>query len=157
ALLECDAIILPINAAKKIGSLAIEKNKIILEPPRVMFGNEKEVVEELTLLKEQGYNKIIANNIAHIDIANELGLQIIGGPFLNAANSSSVNAYQNCGVNEQILSFEMTAQAVSRINTLAHVGVIGYGYIPLMITKNCPIKNQMTCLECKKMLYLRTD
>ncbi|MEG1996752.1 MAG: U32 family peptidase, partial [Oscillospiraceae bacterium] len=52
ALLECDAIILPINAAKKIGSLAIEKSKIILEPPRVMFGNEKEVVEELTLLKE---------------------------------------------------------------------------------------------------------
>jgi putative protease len=52
-------------------------------------------------------------------------------------------------IDNPILSFELTNEQANKINA-KNTGIIAYGKVPLMLTRNCPIKNSIGCYECGK-------
>ena len=45
-------------------------------------------------------------------------------------------------------SYELTVSQINRLGCSLPRGVCVYGRTPLMLTRNCPIKNGMTCAQC---------
>ena len=50
---------------------------------------------------------------------------------------------------EAILSPEMTVTQINNIKGEAKAGIICYGKLPLMLTRNCPVKNVTSCDKCR--------
>lgn len=148
-----DKIILPINEIIE-NDLKDIKNKIIIELPRMIFKNQNSYIEKLQKLKRQGINKILALNIAHIEIAKRLDLEIYGGFSLNITNSMSISLFNQSKLKDLTVSIELNINDLSRLNSKTPLGCIIYGHIPLMIVRNCPIKNYKICSECDEKSFL---
>ena len=54
---------------------------------------------------------------------------------------------------DTVLSFEMKLKQISSLRKAISTGIIAYGYLPVMLTKNCPIKMKSDVKSVKK-LYL---
>lgn len=112
--------------------------------PRGLFGAEDEVRKTLERLKRIGVRKALCGNIGAYKLAKELGFEVYGDFGLNVYNSISANMIDN-----PILSFELSLEQANNIN--AHnTGIIAYGKLPLMLMRNCPVKNSIGCYECGK-------
>ncbi len=145
-------IYLPIDEVLENEDILSEySDKIIIEPDRICFGTENKLIEKLKKLLNLGFKNISASNIAHIEIAKELGLNIFGTNFLNVTNSQSLEFLQNYNLKDTILSTELTCNQISYLKDFENfkTGVLSYGYLPLMIVRNCPIKRHIKCSECK--------
>jgi len=143
-------VILPIDEViANFARLENFKEKIIVSPYRIMFSKEKGQFEKLSKLKKLGFTKVMAENLAHIQMANELELTIFGGSYLNCVNSLCANELCDLGVSDITLSFEIELRNAQRIRSNCKIGLLAYGYLPLMIMKNCPIKQKMNCADCR--------
>ncbi len=146
---DLEFIILPIDEVyDNISKLLLFKDKVIIEPYRAMYMTEQDNIKKLAMLKEQGSSGVYANNLAHIKMANELSMTIFGGAYLNCANSLAVDSYKKIGVSDMTLSFELNIETAKKIYSDIPLGIFMYGYLPLMLLKNCPIKNQFSCKDC---------
>lgn len=103
--------------------------------PRGLFGIENEMIERLNTLKKAGVTKALCGNYGSYQLAWELGFEVFGDFGLNIYNSESANQ-----INNPILSFELTLKQANRI-AAQNTGVIVYGRIPLMLTRNCPVQS----------------
>ncbi len=112
--------------------------------PRGLFGIEDEMKKQLAKLKKAGVTKVLCGNIGSYNLAKEMGFEVFGDFGLNIYNSESANLIDN-----PILSFELTLEQINKINA-PNTGVVVYGKLPLMLTRNCPIKNSIGCYECAK-------
>lgn len=112
--------------------------------PRGLFGIEDEIKKQLTKLKKAGVTKALCGNIGSYTLAKEMGFEVFGDFGLNIYNSESAKL-----INHPILSFELTLEQANKINA-ENTGIIVYGKMPLMLTRNCPIKNSIGCYECAK-------
>ncbi|MCM1285362.1 MAG: U32 family peptidase [Acetobacter sp.] len=112
--------------------------------PRGLFGIESKVKERLEKLKKAGVCKALCGNIGSYTLAEEMGFEVFGDFGLNIYNSLSAEQIDN-----PILSFELTLEQISKINA-KNTGIIIYGNVPLMMTRNCPVKNSIGCYECNK-------
>lgn len=112
--------------------------------PRGLFGIEDIVKKQLEKLKKAGVTKALCGNIGSYTLAKEMGFEVFGDFGLNIYNSESANLIDN-----PILSFELTLDQANKINA-QNTGVIVYGKLPLMLTRNCPVKNSIGCYECAK-------
>lgn len=112
--------------------------------PRGMFGIEKEIETKLTKLKKAGVRKVLCPNIGGYRLAKDMGFEVFGDFGLNIFNSESANLIDN-----PILSFELMLEQANKINA-KNTGIIVYGKVPLMLTRNCPIKTSIGCYECNK-------
>ena len=140
-------IILPLSEYEK----AEVSDKILLSPPRFIT-DENKVKEMLMKAKEKGFSHIYCNNIAHLETAKNLGFTIHAGFGMNIANSYSLDMIENLGAIDTELSFEMKLSQISALSGKIRRGIIAYGKLPLMLTRNCPIKSQTGCKNCKKVL-----
>ena len=57
-------------------------------------------------------------------------------------------------IHSPILSFELTIDEANQINS-EDTGIIAYGRLPLMLTRNCPVKNNIGCEKCRKTAFDR--
>lgn len=112
--------------------------------PRGLFGIENEVKQRLERLKKAGVAKALCGNIGSYTLAKSMGFQVFGDFGLNIYNSQSANMIEN-----PILSFELTLEQANKISA-ENTGIIAYGKVPLMLTRNCPIKNSIGCYDCNK-------
>lgn len=119
-------------------------NRAGVEIPRGLFGKEEEIKEKLKKLKKLGVKNALCGNISSYTLARELGFEAYGDFGLNIFNSNSASE-----INSPILSFELTVEGANAINA-DDTGIIAYGRLPLMLTRNCPIKNNIGCAECGK-------
>lgn len=119
-------------------------NRAGVEIPRGMFGKEKEIEQKLIKLKKAGVKYALCGNLGSYTLAKRLGYTVFGDFGLNIFNSVSANMIEN-----PILSPELTAQQINSINAKGK-GFIAYGNIPLMLTRNCPVKNSIGCEKCRK-------
>jgi len=110
--------------------------------PRGLFGIEEEVRVRLSKLKKAGVTKVLCGNIGGYKLAKDMGFEAFGDFGLNIFNSESAQMIDN-----PILSFELTLEQANKINA-KNTGVIAYGRVPLMLTRNCPIKSSIGCYEC---------
>ena len=127
-----------------------EKNEAFIihgagvELPRGLFGMEDRLKKRLKELKEYGVKMALCSDLGSYESAKELGFEVYGNYSLNIFNSESANM-----INSPILSFEMTLNQANRINA-EDTGIIAYGKLPLMLCRNCPIKNRIGCEKCNK-------
>lgn len=154
AVSEADRIIIPADIFLKSSFNNI--SKVIIEPPRFIY-NEKEIFKILEKCRNIGAEHLMCSNLAYIKIGNELDFKLHGDFGLNTANSYSLNFLNKMNLSDAVLSFEMKFKQISALKKSIPTGIIAYGYLPVMITKNCPIKNEVGCEKCEKIIYDRTE
>ena len=115
-----------------------------VEIPRGLFGKEEELKKRLTELKKAGVTEAMCSDLGTYKTAEELGFKVYGGYGLNITNSETAQMFAS-----PVLSFELTLEQAAEINA-EDTGIIAYGRLPLMLTRNCPVKNRIGCAECKK-------
>lgn len=112
--------------------------------PRGLFGSEERLKNRLTQLKKIGVTKILASNAGGYALAEGMGFEVYGGFGINAFNSIAAEMF-----NSPILSYELTLNQANAVNA-KDTGIIAYGKLPLMLTRNCPVKRRIGCERCKK-------
>lgn len=146
---EIDYIIISSEIVKNnLDYLLKHTNKIIIEPPR-FIKDENVLIEELTYLLSIGFKHIICNNLAYLRIGNQLGFIMHGDFGLNIVNSESLKFLNKYNVCDAVLSMEIKLSQAAELEKVIPVGIIAYGHMPLMLTRNCPIKNFTGCNKCK--------
>lgn len=120
-----------------------------VEVPRGIFGKEKYVQAQLEKAKQLGIKTAYCGTLDAVAIAKKVGLDIHTGFSMNVYNSLSVSVLEQLGVKEITLSPELTLTEAAKIGFSVKRGIIAYGRLPLMLTRNCPIRNGKTCAVCK--------
>ena len=121
----------------------------IVDIPRGIT-SETTLEKRLLYYKEKGVNTCLCGNLSAVEIAKNLGLKIIADTGLNIHNSESLETAKALGIGSAVLSVELSASSISEISSPIPKGIITYGHIPLMLFKNCPIKNGKECKDCDK-------
>ena len=112
------------------------------EIPRGLFGVEEKLKARLEELKIIGVKNILASNLGAYKTAEAMGFNVFGDFGLNVFNSLTAKE-----INSPILSFELTLKQANAVSA-EDKGIIAYGKLPLMLTRNCPIKNNVGCENC---------
>ena len=139
--LQFDRLFLPLSTPKQ----TLAKHHAGIYLPRGLFGSQKQT---LKALRESRAPYALCDTLDAVAIAKEAGTEIIGGPFLNLFNTLALKEAEEIGVSEAAVSYELTVNQINRLGGDLPRGVCVYGRTPLMLTRNCPIKNGMTCAQC---------
>lgn len=93
----------------------------------------------------------MCNNLGAVYFCKELGFNVHGGEFLNITNTASVLWAEEYGLTDILVSIEITDEQINALGGNIKRGLVSYGYIPLMLTRNCPVKSgRKDCRTCKK-------
>ncbi len=136
-------IILPLNNIKTRFDATVQL-------PRGIFGNSERIYSKLIELKSKGVVSAFAGTLDGIEIAKKSGLSVTAGYGTNIFNSVSLETYKQLGVKNALLSPELTLDQIKNLGSELPRGIFAYGRLPLMLTRNCPVKNVKTCSECKQ-------
>ncbi len=141
-------LILPIDTPKEI----IEKYSAITQvalwiPPNV-FSNSEKYVEKIREAKNHGLALVVASTLDGVGIAKKGESPFACGFGMNIFNSISAQYIEKIGATDFLCSSEMTAVEIKNLGGEIPRGTLVYGRLPLMVTRNCPVKNEITCKEC---------
>ena len=125
----------------------------ITDTPRYIQNGEK-LIARLKELKKSGVSYALCGNLSGVFAAKAAGLAVIGDTGLNVSNEESAAVLEREGVIGITLSAEMTLKDISKLRTPMKKGIFAYGRLPLMLTRNCPLKNGRKCAQCDKKGYL---
>ena len=142
-----DAVIIPLE--ENIENLSISNIPLIVDIPRGIL-SEKEIAKRLKTFKEKGFDTALCGNLSAVTIAKNEGFKIFADTGLNISNSESINAFGELGAMACVVSLEEEIADILKIPSEIKKGIIAYGNIPLMLFKNCPLKNGITCDKCDK-------
>ncbi len=137
--IDCDMIFVP------LGSETQEKYGV--ELPHGMFGNLEKVEK---LLEKSIAKTCLCHTLDAVAVAKKYGKKVVASPSMNIINSLSMDVANELGINEVVVSNECTVDNFGKISSPIDKGITVYGKIPLMLTRNCPVKNGKTCDECKR-------
>lgn len=126
-------------------SLHSYKDRIIILPSEYLADNEEKTRNELKSLYDEGFYRAVAHTVGHIELLKELGFTISGGNRLNCVNSRTADFLNREGLEDIILSPELTVNQIGKISCASETGIIAYGHLPLMINRRCPINNGKPC------------
>lgn len=114
--------------------------------PPVIFDTEYPELEKmLKIARDLGVKYALVGNIGQIAVAKKHGFLVVGDFRLNVTNSYTRESYRELGVEDIILSPELTLPQARDIGG----GVTVYGRIPLMITQRCFITDNFGCDKCR--------
>ncbi len=130
-------------------------DKIIASPPR-FISNEEKVISRMKTLKDIGIDRIFCHTLDSAAIGKSLGLRLHGSFTLNVCNSFAAEKLKEIGFEDCIFSFEPKLDHFEKVRTTLPIGALIYGKIPLMLTRNCPIKNEIGCSKCHRTITDRT-
>ncbi len=131
-------------------------NRFIVSLPR-FTADEDGLKGRLAEIKEAGFTRILCTNLAHVKIGRDMGFALSGGFGLNIANPYSVRTAAELGLSDVTASFEAKLPQTAKMCGSLPVGVIVYGRLPVMLTRNCPIKQAVgDCKSCTGGLTDRT-
>ena len=149
--LDCELIYVPMFLPNsEIISLMDRGFAVAVEIPRAMFGRETEIENRLRELKDLGIYEVLASNLGAVALAKKLRMDIHGGFGLNIANTAALEWAESIGMLDVEVSFELTLAQIARLGGTIPRGIISYGRLPLMLTRNCPVKNDgKGCKNCK--------
>ena len=143
------AVIVPLEKDFEI----LQGVKNIVEIPRGII-SEALIEKRLKQFKAKGFSIALCGNIAALEIAKKQGFEIMADTGLNLFNSYSLKTAKELGVALAVVSSELLLEDINSLDSSVPKGIISYGNIPLMLFKNCPIKNGANCQECKQNGYI---
>ena len=145
-------LIVPLWDAEKV--LPRLREKTFLELPRVMFGRtEEKVRQKLQAAAQMGFAGVQCENIAHLRLARQAGIPMIGGFGLNVTNPLAAQQYADLGLDRILLcpevqDVEMDSIVPKKDGKAVPTAAIIYGHLPLMVTRACPLHNVHGCAGC---------
>ncbi len=139
--IDADLIFVPLGSDDNI----IKDRKYGVELPHGMFGNGEKVEK---MLNESSATVCLCHTLDAVSVAKKSNKTVVASPSLNVFNSLSMDMTKDLRINEVIVSNECTVENFRKISAPIPKGITVYGKIPLMLTRNCPVKNGKTCAEC---------
>ena len=140
----CDLAVIPINADTQ----ALPDNiPLAVELPRGI-SNEKYILSRLAAFKEKGVGVAFCSTLAATELAKAAGLGTVAHFGYNIFNSASLEYQAEQQALAAVLSPEMLIKDMAELSCALPKGIISYGRLPLMLTRNCPVKNGVSCAEC---------
>ncbi|MEE1278214.1 MAG: U32 family peptidase [Acutalibacteraceae bacterium] len=112
--------------------------------------NEAYIENRLETAKKCGVSVAFCGNIAAVTLCNKAGIKPVFDFSMNVFNSHSAKTAEEFSAAAVTLSPELTCEQIGNVKTMLPTGIIGYGRLPLMLTRNCPIKNGISCEKCQK-------
>ena len=125
----------------------VKTNSYGVELPHGMFGNGEKVQK---ILEKSSATYCLCHTLDAVAIAKKHNKRIIASPSLNVLNSLSMDVAKSLGIDKVIVSNECTLEKFSTISSSVPIGLTVYGKIPLMLTRNCPVKNGKNCGDCNR-------
>lgn len=125
--------------------------KTAVEAPRSLFDGEDTFRRQLEVACDAGVDCVMVQNLGEIPIAREFGMKIHSGFGLNIMNTSALITAEKLGVEECELSIEATLDSIGNMGANIKRGITVYGYLPLMLTRNCPVacSGNVSCSQCR--------
>ncbi len=166
---DCELVFVPLfSDINEIERLKNEGYNVGIEIPRGMFGRETQIELQLARAKQIGIKDVLCHNIGALYIAKSFEMTLHGGFGLNLVNTYDLLWAEEYGLKDVELSFELTFDRINRLGGQVDRGIISYGYLPLMLCRNCPNKSEgIDCSTCKnqskmtdrkgKNFYLKCD
>ena len=137
--LDSELIYVPMNLTDdEYNSLMDKGFAVAVEIPRGMFGMENQIFERLKHIQTLGINEVLASNIGAVEMAKNLDMDIHGGFGLNITNTASVEWAEQEGLLDIEVSIELTLEQIAKLGGKIPLGIVSYGLIPLMLTRNNP-------------------
>jgi putative protease len=150
-----DFVIVPHKLLLNEDTFSIDKNRVIVSPPR-FIANEEKTSDELQMLRNAGFSRLMCDTLDSAAMGKKLGYTLHGGFGLNIFNSFSAQVLEKLGFADFTVSFEAKISQINRISSAIPFGAIVCGRLPLMLTRNCPIKNEVGCAKCSGHITDRT-
>ena len=122
--------------------------ELAVELPRGIL-NEEKIAEQLRKLKPLGVKTAFCGTLAAKQLAESEGFSAIADIGFNAYNSEAAAELEELGAVGVIISPELKAEQLNTVNSPLLKGYFAYGRLPIMLTRNCPVKNG-DCAACKK-------
>ncbi len=122
--------------------------EIAVEIPRGIFGSSEKIIRQLKTAKAAGVKMACAGTLDAMALARHQGFTVFAGFGSNIFNSQALEALKNKGIVEATLSFELTLTQAAALKGALPRGLIAYGRLPLMLTRNCPLSNGKSCKDC---------
>ena len=128
-----------------------EKNKeVYINTDRIMYEEELNRLKDKIDSVKDIIDGISVSNIGTLQFIKEnFNLKLHGHIGLNIFNSFTIRALEEEGVESVTLSPELTLKQIGEIgrkNTIS-LEAIGYGYLPLMTMKHCPMSLVKNCKD----------
>lgn len=143
-------LILPIDTPEEIIEKYSAVTQVALWIPPNVFSNSEKYVEKIREAKSHGLALVTASTLDGVGIAKKGEIPFACGFGMNIFNSKSAQYIEKIGATDFLCSSEMTAGEVNTLGGEIPRGILVYGLLPLMVTRNCPVKNELTCKECNK-------
>ncbi len=121
-----------------------------VELPRALYGKQDKLIEKIKECAAYGAAFLLAGNLDGVAFAQKSGLPIIANFSINAFNSLTINELDALGLKGVVVSAELEADQINALKGTTDIGLFAYGRLPLMLTRNCPIKNGTDCKHCQK-------
>lgn len=144
---EFDRLFLPLGTENSV----LEQHGAGVYLPRGLFGTENEISEKL---QHSAARYVLCDTLDAVAIARKTDKEIIGGPFLNLFNTFALEEAAEIGVSAAVVSHELTVSQIAALGGELPRGACVYGRTPLMLTRNCPVKNGKSCTDCKRQSAL---
>ncbi len=139
-----DGVIYPLECdPQKAPRLA----KMIVDIPRGIISEEL-ISERLRIFKEQGFSHALCGNLSAVSLAENEGFEILADTGLNCFNGQTAAVLESINARAVTQSYELELSC--KFSSSIPKGIIAYGHVPLMLFKNCPLKNGGDCGTCRK-------
>ena len=147
----CEQMILPLDEVLRHAA-ELDKSllpKLAVSLPRVVFGDDAaQLTERLNECRRMGIEHLSVGNLGGVYLGRQLGFTLHGEFGLNIANEGCLQEYEKLGLADCLLSFELSRSRAKAVGGLLPRGLLIYGRLPLMVTRNCPIRLS-GCRDCK--------
>lgn len=152
----CEYVYVPVQSpVDEIKRLKNQGYNVAVHLPRGMFGTEHIIEKALITAKKAGAAAALVTNIGGIAIAKRCEIAMHGGTGLNVFNTQTIEYMKSLGFESTDVSFELTIEQINRLGGSLQRGAVVYGHLPLMLMRNCPVKNGVaSCKECGGKRYI---
>ena len=127
----------------------------VILPPVIFNSDRDRVSRMLAHAASLGATSVSVGNIGHLPLARESGLRICGDFRLNVTNSKTAAQLEELGIDEILLSPELTLPRIRDIK--GNTAAVVYGRIPLMTLEKCVIREVAGCKVCDEGRAVITD
>ncbi len=108
---------------------------------------DEAILKDLDAIKNHKVEWVICSNLSAVELAQKKGFKIMGGFGLNIFNTFSINTAKDLGLSAAVISPELSFGEINSLGDSYGIEIYSmcYGRQPLMLTRNCPVKNGIGC------------
>ena len=149
---KCELCYLPLFTGGEVFRKYREQGYSIgVELPRGLFSLEERAKTALRTAYSAGVRDAYTGNLGGIPLIREAGMKLHGGFGLNLFNGEALQQAADWGAADCELSLELSRGEIADMPKPIPAGMAVYGRMPLMLTRNCPVRAAAgSCSECEK-------